>query len=326
MEKMICVQQHFSSVLEEHTSKLEDLNGKVDNMAMEMQKRITQDIGSLKQELKFTMRKMDEKQNKLTRRTLALRTEKRLLNKNMCTNPVKDSPTVTDKSSEFIRWKDENLAKLSIIIKKIFTLVLRRAFRTEWNRQYPNNPWLDNTVSRKKLLELERRPSKRGRICQEQIRKGDGDVNSWDFSLLAHLLCHSKALDLKNRNIQLYNGTYQVLEYYKKFSGMKCFEINRKEFDTMYHQIHHCFEVVPEFRSSCDMLYDIKQANIHISLTEPSHQLVNCQVKRHEGIEQYLLWLLLAALMCFVYWGKRKIEEIQMSFSCQNLTSTDLKQ
>lgn len=78
MEKMICVQQHFSSVLEEHTSKLEELNSKVDNMAIiekesiqemirEMQKSITD---PLKHQLKLIMRKIDEKQNKLTRRTL----------------------------------------------------------------------------------------------------------------------------------------------------------------------------------------------------------------------------------------------------------------
>lgn len=214
--------------------------------------------------------------------------------------------------SEFIKWKEENLAKLLIIVLKIFTLVLRKAFKTEWNRQYPNCQWLDNTASKKRLLELERRPSKRGRICLEQIRKGDGDVNSWDFSLLAHLLCHSRALDLKNRNIQLFNGTYRVLEFNKKFSGMKCFEINTKEFDTMYHQIHNCFEVVPEFRSSCELLCDIKHANIHISLTEPSHQLPNDQAKRHQEIKKYLPWLLVVAFLCFAYWGKMKIEEVQM--------------
>ena len=75
---------------------------------------------------------------------------------------------------------------------------LRHFFKTEWDKQYPHNPWQDDDASLNYFIQQERNQGK-----AKKSLKGTGDRNAWDLTVLFYVLLYSDAMGQKLQQHQL---------------------------------------------------------------------------------------------------------------------------
>ena len=87
----------------------------------------------------------------------------------------------------------KNFFKLAFILLEVVLNLLRDVSKEEWDKRYPNNPWLDDNISLQYFISQEKQA---GTWKNRLNIPNSGDHNDWDPSKLFFMLLYSSSINL----------------------------------------------------------------------------------------------------------------------------------
>ena len=128
---------------------------------------------------------------------------------------------------------------------------LREKAEEEWNQVFPQQPWDINDPNQiNRFMQIEQAACN-GRISKKSIehlnaiQNRGADFKNWDMTALTYFLNHTRCLDLRNRNQQLYQTVDTLRDLRNQFAHIqspKC--ITDHKLQSVYQDIDKCFIIL----------------------------------------------------------------------------------
>ena len=138
-----------------------------------------------------------------------------------------------------------NLTKWACFLD-ITSAALREKAEEEWNRVFPQQPWNINDPTQINRLRQEEQAFCNGRLPKKSveqlfaIQKRGADFQNWDMTSLTFFLNHTRCLDLRNRNSQLYQAVDKLRDLRNQLAHLTTpFGITDCKLQTVYHDFEN---------------------------------------------------------------------------------------
>ena len=146
--------------------------------------------------------------------------------------------------------------KLTYILHHIVLSRLREVFKEEWDKRFPQTPWMDDQTS----LQMFRNTEQRGpnwRTNKSRIPKS-GDRKQWDMTALFFMTLYTHAINLPKTS-SFYTHIDHLRQIRNKFFGHHPkAEISELNFEQVYQDIKTCLLGLKCTSAMMQELYDIK--------------------------------------------------------------------
>ena len=159
--------------------------------------------------------------------------------------------------------ESKNFSKLAFILLEVVLNHLRDVFKEQWDKRYPNNPWLDDNISLQHFISLEQQGSRWKK--NKSSMPNSGDRNDWDPSKLFFMLLYSSSINLPPA-CSLYAHINKLRELRNKHFGHPSkASLSNQEFEAIYKDIVTCMDGLNCHADMKQKMDDIKTGVIKLS-------------------------------------------------------------
>ena len=159
--------------------------------------------------------------------------------------------------------ESKNFSKLAFILLEVVLNHLRDVFKEQWDKRYPNNPWLDDNISLQHFISQEQQGSRWKK--NKSNMPNSGDRNDWDPSKLFFMLLYSSSINLPPA-CSLYAHINKLRELRNKHFGHPSkASLSNQEFEAIYKDIVTCMDGLNCGADMKQKMDDIKTGVIKLS-------------------------------------------------------------
>ena len=224
--------------------------------------------------------------------------------------------------------ESRNFFKLAFILLEIVLNHLTDVSKMEWDKRYPNNPWLDDNNSLQFFINQEKQ---NGTYKKNKLNiPSSGNRNDWDPTKLFFMLLYSSSINLPPA-CSLYKHVNKLRELRNKHFGHPAnTSLSDQDFEAIYKDIETCMVGLNCSADTKQKMEDVKTGAIKLSDNDVRSLLQKMDDNwKHLKLITMLLLGVLAILIMTTTVGRRSVQNFDLFQGMQqrcdpNSKETDL--